>query len=179
MIARSLLFAALAASPLSASALDWHAGIGIAGELDGRINRLSGERVDGDEGKLFVVGATHASGFGIEAGYADLGRLRASGIADGGFDVDGELWTVGATYTVGDGPFRPYAKLGWFDREDSGTATTIAGPVAFRVDDDGLHAEVGARWRLGERFAVRGGYAWYDFDNGSEGSVQLLAELHF
>jgi hypothetical protein len=166
------------AAPLAAQSLHWHAGVGLAGELDGR-GPPAGRPLEAENAGTLLVGATHGSGFGVEAAYVDLGELVASNIADAGYEVDGELWSVGATYAIPLDAFEPYAKLGWFSRDEDGTQLTIAGPRPLRLDDDGVMGEVGLRWRASDAFALRLGYAHYDFEPDADGSAQLMAEWHF
>lgn len=168
----------LTSLPVAAQSLDWHVGLGVAAELDGRAPGFD-PQIDAEEAATLFVGATFENGFGFEAAYVDLGNITASGIADGGFDLDGELWSVGATYRIQLDQLEPYAKLGWFSREEDGVAITIAGPVPLSLDDDGLMGEVGLRWRITQPFALRLGYAWYDFEPDSDGSAQFAAEWHF
>jgi hypothetical protein len=171
------LAASIGATSLHGEPLSWHVGIAMGTAMDKR--GPYDFDADADNSRSVFAGATHASGFGVEATYADLGRLHAPGIADGGFDLDGELWSLGATWSLSTGVIDPYAKLGWFWREDDGIALGIAGPTPMRIHDDGVTAEVGGRWRAGDAFALRLGYAWYDFDTDSDGSALLAAEWHF
>ena len=166
------------ATPAAAQSWRWHAGLGLAGDLDGR-GPPGGFPVDAEHAATLFAGATHASGFGVEAAYLDLGRLVASNIADAGYDVDGELWSVGATYAIALDAFEPYAKLGWFSREEDGVGYSIAGPFPLRLDDDGWMGEAGLRWRATDAFALRLGYAHYDFAPDADGSAQLAAEWRF
>jgi hypothetical protein len=171
--------AAILAFPavVPAQSLDWHVGLGVSGELDGR--GPPGFDADADNGRHVVAGVRFENGFGVEAGYADLGELVSPGIADAGFALDGELWTVGATFGWRIERFEPYAKLGWFSREDDGVAISIVGPSPLTLSDDGVMAEVGLRWHVTEPFALRLGYAHYDFETDADGSALLLAEWHF
>jgi len=179
MKARALLVSALLLAPLSASAVDWHLGAGVAGDLDRRNGRISGADVDAENPYTLLGGATADTGFGIEAAWVDLRRLRTSNIADAGFTTSGDLWSLGATFAPNTGALQPYAKAGWFWREEDGTAITIAGPRRVDFDDDGFMAEVGGRWMMTDMFGLRLGYAHYEFDPKSDGSVQLVGEVHF
>lgn len=171
--------AMLAANAAMAQELDWHVGLGLASELDGRGPFDFGGSADAKNAGALFAGARWGSGFGVEAAYVDLGRLRHSAVADAGYDADGELWSVGATYSIRLDAIEPYAKLGWFSREEDGIAISIAGPRPLQLDDDGLTGEVGLRWRVTEPFALRLGYVWYDFEPDSDASAQLGAEWHF
>jgi len=169
----------LALIPFSASAVDWHLGIGAVAELDGRTPSIGGIKPDTQTAYTVVAGVELGQGFGIEVAGVDLGKARLSNIADAGYRVSGDLWSLGVTWSPDTGPVRPYAKLGWFTRDEKGSALTIAGPRRVDFSDDGLMAEVGGRWFVTDSFALRAGYAWYDFDRRSDGSVQVLAEVHF
>ncbi|GEM_PF-6292891 len=176
-----LIFASLvlAAAPVGAQSLDWYVGLGAAGKLDQRGLDGSPGKPDGETACTAYLGVSHASGFGAELAYVDLGRLRVDNLVDAGYRVDGELWSLGATYRIDLGDVEPFAKLGWFRRQDDGHASTLVGVHRFKVEDDGLAAELGVRWRATEALALRAGYAWYDFDGGRDGSVQVAAEWHF
>lgn len=167
------------AEQIAAQELSWHIGLGLASELDERAPTTAGGRVDAENAGTVFVGAAHASGFGGEMAYVDLGGASEAGIADGGYDLDGELWSLGVTYAVAFDALEPYAKLGWFTRNEDGVALTIAGPRPFGVDDDGLMGEVGLRWRVTEPVALRLGYVWYDFEPDADGSAQFAAEWRF
>jgi hypothetical protein len=170
---------ALFSLPLAAAAQspEWHVGLGAAGDLDGR--GPFDFDANAENGRTFLVGARWEHGFGVEAGYLDLGQILSPGIADAGFVLEGELWSVGVTWGWRFDRFEPYAKLGWFSREDDGIALSIAGPAPLTVSDDGVMAEAGLRWRVTEPFALRVGYTHYDFERRSDGSALLLAEWHF
>lgn len=179
MKATALVVCALLLSPLAAAAQDWHIGVGAAGELDQRNGRIGGADIDADNPYTVLGGLSWASGFGVEAAWVDLRDIEASNIADAGFRTDGDLWSLGATFAADTGALQPYAKAGWFWRSEDGSAITIAGPRRIDFDDDGVMAEVGGRWRINDSFALRAGYAWYDFDADSDGSVQVVGEMHF
>ena len=174
-----LLALPLLLASLPSFALDWHVGVGAAAELDGRGPTVAGVEPEAGTAWTLLAGARHRSGFGVELAWLDLGRLEVPGIADAGYRVDGSLFSAGVTYAPDTGPLQPYAKLGWFSRSEDGTALTIAGPRPFELDDDGVMAEVGGRWQFDAAWALRLGYAWYDFDDGADGSVQAVAELRF
>jgi len=174
-----LILSALLLAPLSATAQEWHLGVGAAGELDRRNGRIGGADIDADNPYTVLGGMTWDAGFGVEAAWVNLGDIESSNIADAGFETDGDLWSLGATFAPDTGTLQPYAKLGWFWRSEDGTAITIAGPRRVDFDDDGATAEVGGRWMINDMFALRAGYAWYDFDADSDGSVQVIGEVHF
>jgi opacity protein-like surface antigen len=179
---KSTLLAALAAAALlcatsaSAQELRWHAGLAVA---DGLEDRGPFDADHTDSTRSLFAGATFDGGFGIEVAYVDLQDIDSIGIADAGFHLEGELWSVGATYGRRVGAFTPYAKLGWFTRDEDGVSVGIAGPRPLSISDDGVTAEVGARWHLGDAFALRAGYAYYDFETGGDAHGLLGAEVHF
>jgi hypothetical protein len=176
---RCVALTALFISPIAAQAqsVDWHVGIGVTSELDGR--GPFDFDADAEDGRTVVVGARFDNGFGVEAAYVDLGQILSPGIADAGFVLDGELWSVGATWGRRIERLEPYAKLGWFSREDDGISISIIGPAPLTVSDDGFMAEAGLRWYVTDPFALRLACAHYDFERDSDGSAQLLAEWHF
>lgn len=175
---RPLAVLLLGLSPLSAVAADWHVGLGAVAELDNRTPRFGGVGVDTETAYSALGGLRFDNGFGVEASWVDLGRARVSAIADAGYEVDGDLLAVGLSWAPDTGALQPYAKLGWFDRSEDGTALTIAGPRPVSFDDNGVMAELGGRWFVSHRFALRAGYSWYDFDEESDGSALLAAEWH-
>lgn len=175
-VATALLLSSLS---FSAAAVDWHIGFGAAAELDDRNPTGGFNDTDTENATTAVAGVEVGQGFGVEASWVDLGEFTVNNVADAGFETDGDLWSLGLTWAPDTGALQPYAKLGWFSRSEDGTALTIAGPRRIDFDDDGVMGEVGGRWFVTESFALRAGYAWYDFDNDADGSVQLLAELHF
>lgn len=178
---RNLLLCALALVGVSSSAqaVDWHLGLGAADQLDDRNPAISADGPDAETAITAVAGVEVGQGFGVEASWVDLGEYRVANVADAGYESDGDLWSLGLTWAPDTGALQPYAKLGWFSRSEDGTGQSIAGPVRVDFDDDGLMGEIGGRWFVTESFALRAGYAWYDFEHDADGSVQLLAELHF
>jgi hypothetical protein len=171
----AILFAGLCCSEAKA---EFYAGFGAAGELPDRARGIT-DNADAETVRSALAGYNFTDTLGVEATYSDLGKLSLTGIADGGFRTDGDLWSVALTYSPDTGALRPYPKLGWFNRNESGRATTIAGPVPIDFDDDGPIAELGGRWFVNDSVAVRLGYAWYHFDRGSDGSVGAGIEWHF
>jgi opacity protein-like surface antigen len=178
---RHLALAAALVLPLAthAQSTDWHIGVGAVGAMDDRAPYDFNVDSDADNGATFVAGIRFDNGFGVEAGYVDLGNVVAIGIADAGFDLDGELWSVGATWGWRFDQLEPYVKLGWFTREEDGITIGIAGPTPVSFSDDGVMAEAGLRWHVTEPFALRLGYTHYDFEREADGAAQLLAEWHF
>ena len=174
-----LLLPLLALAPLSAHAVDWHVGAAAHDKLDGRTPSFGGSRVEADTGRSLFGGLRFDNGFGVEAAWLDLGDASQSAVADAGYAVDGSLWSVGLSFAPDIGPIQPYAKVGWFDRDEDGVFVGIAGPLPISYDDDGLMAEVGARWFATDAFALRAGYSWYDFEPDADGSFMLAAEWHF
>jgi opacity protein-like surface antigen len=174
------LIALLGLAVLSpAQAVDWHVGVGALDALEDRSLFEPRDGAKGESGVTAVAGLQFGRGFGIEAAWADLGELERSNLADAGYLTEGDLWSLGLTWTTQRGALRPYAKAGLFQREEEGSALTIAGPRRVSDDDSGWMAEAGARWHISDLFALRAGYAHYDFDRGGDGSVQVVAELHF
>ena len=178
---RAVVAVLLVAATLShpAHAVDWHLGIGAAAELDGRTPDVGDLEPDAETARALVAGLAVGTGFGLEAGWVDLGEASVSAVADAGYRVDGDLWSLGLTWTADTGALQPYAKLGWFSRSESGQALTIVGTTPVDFDDDGVMAELGGRWFITDQFALRAGYTWYDFEPDADGSIGLLAELHF
>lgn len=169
----------LASMSTSAQAAEWYLGVGAVAELDDRTPNFGSFEPDTETARTLLAGFGLGNDFAIEASYVDLGDAVISPVADAGYAVDGELWTAGVVWSPDTGPLRPYAKLGWFSRSEDGQSLTIAGPSPIDFDDDGLMAELGGRWFITDAFALRAGYARYDFDRDADGSVQVAAELHF
>lgn len=179
MLQRSLitLLGLVALSP--AQAIDWHVGVGAFDALEDRALFEPRDGAQGETAVTAVAGLQFGRGFGIEAAWADLGELERSNIADAGYLTEGDLWSLGLTWTTQSGALRPYGKAGLFQREEEGSTLTIIGPRRVSDEDSGWMAEAGARWHISDLFALRAGYAHYDFNGKGDGSVQLVAELHF
>lgn len=175
----ALLAMALSVISLPAAALDWHVGVGVGTKLDGRTGDIPGADKHSDTPKLLLGGVTFKNDFGVEASWVDLGDISTTGLADVGYDVGGDLWTLAATWSPDTGALRPFAKLGWFNRNEDGTSLTVGSPMPASYHDSGVTAELGGRWFINDTFALRGGYAWYDFDHHSDGNVQAALELRF
>ncbi len=118
--------------------------------------------------------------WGIEVSYSDLGTSEVSGIADGGFRVDGDLATLGLVYNMPlNDNFSLLAGVGGFDLSEDGTAFTIAGPQRLNLDDSGVYIEVGARYRFNGPIAIRASYQWFDFERDTDGIPTIGAEFNF
>lgn len=179
LIVASLLLAAVGAASADSGA---YVGLRAGSEMDSRFNHSANVNADTPFG--IYGGWNFNDHWGLELGYTDLGRTTAPGIADFGFDIDGKLLTGGLNYrhSVSEN-VDLFGGVGLFDLNEDGTATTIAGPIAFNNDDNGLYAEVGGRYHFNERLALRASYQWFDFGStaadDSDGTLMLGLELDF
>lgn len=162
-----------------ATAASFYGGGAVGVELDGRYGDLP-STLDTDNTAKVFVGWQLADGWSVEAAWHDLGDAAVAPIADFGFDTSTDGFSFGARYVAQiDSPVQPFAKVGYFFFNEDGETISIAGPRRFDEDDRGLMAEVGGLWMVNDTFGVRAGYEWFDFDNGSDGALNLGAEIHF
>jgi hypothetical protein len=126
-------------------------------------NRFEGvPEVDSDDPLSLYGGWNFSEHWGMEFSYIDLGDTSAPGLTDFGIDVDGYIATGGVTFRQPIAEqFDLFAGLGLFAIREDGTALTFGGPVAIENDDEGVYAEVGARFHFNDNFALRGSYQWF------------------
>ena len=174
----TLLLAALAAP---AHADTFYIGAGYGESFD----RVDDPLIDFDESWKAYGGFQFADNFAVELAYHDFGDASSPPVADFGVDTETDGFSVGALYVHDFGRFHPFAKLGFYRADTEGTITTIAGPTFVDASDNGVMAEIGARFDVTERFAVRAGYEWFDFDDdtfandGAEGAFNAAVEFRF
>jgi hypothetical protein len=180
-ISRWLWAAALVAS-VPAYAVDGYVGIGATqapGEDEFRPALGVTAREDNDPFSRIFGGVWINENFAIEGAWHDFGRSTLGPFTDFGFDVESDGWSLGVLYEYGDAAWAPYSKIGWFSADIDGEIITIAGPVAVHDSDDGLMLEGGVRWTPNDRFSLRGGYEWFDFNGGGDGGLTIAAQFSF
>ncbi|HWT15665.1 MAG TPA: outer membrane beta-barrel protein [Patescibacteria group bacterium] len=175
------LIAALAAS-LPAHAVDAYLGAGVTqapAEDEFRVGPGASFEEDNDPFARFFGGVWINENFAVEAAYHDFGRSQLRGLADVGYDLEADGWSLGVVYEYGDAVWAPYTKIGYFSADIEGEITTIAGPQRINDSDDGLMLEGGVRWTPNDRFSLRGGYEWFDFNDGGDGGLTIAAQISF
>ena len=148
------------------------------------------DEFDLDASWRILAGWKFTDSLAIEASYHDFGD--ASGavspcetLCTPDIPVDirasSDAWTLRATYLFGDQQWQPFAALGWTWRNTDGSVRGLGSGVRVGFDDsdDGLSAELGARVRLAGGFSLRAGYEWFDFENASDGALNVGAEYSF
>ena len=173
----SCLLLALAAP---AHAIDVYAGATAGQDLDGRFDDAPGE-VDADSTWKVYGGLAFAPGWSLELAYHDFGDASCcgGGISDFGFDADTDGFSAGIVYRLDLERWHPFAKLGYFGADTEGELVTVAGPRDFDESENGAMGELGATFDVSDRFALRAGYEWFDFDGGSDGAFNAGAEVRF
>jgi|CXWL01.1.fsa_nt_gi opacity protein-like surface antigen len=91
-----------------------------------------------------------------------------------------DAWSLRLAYRFGQDRWQPFAALGWiWSDSDIHTEFHSGYPIVpYSTRDDGYSAELGVRYLLGAGFALRGGYEWFDLDDG-DGAFNLGAEYAF
>ena len=175
----SPLFLALAlVASVPAYAADAYVGVGISQAPDGSRPGANND-VDTDPYARLYGGMYVSQGLSVELAYHDFGRAKFDGVADFGFDVDTKGWSAGVRYEYGDAAWAPYTKIGYFTADTTGTETTILGPHRIDESQNGVMIEGGVRWTPNDKFSLRGGYEWFDFDGGGQEGLTIAAEFAF
>ena len=177
-----LLFVAALAASLPAHAVDAYLGAGITQAPDEEEVRVGPGVVlkeDNDAFSRFFGGVWINENFAVEAAYHDFGRSQLRGLADVGYDLEADGWSLGVVYEYGDAAWAPYTKIGYFSADIDGEFTTIAGSERVSESDDGLMLEAGVRWTPNDTFSLRGGYEWFDFQDGGDGGLTIAAQISF
>lgn len=165
---------------LAASKLPWYFGLRFGDDMDKRLPTSGGGALDSERPLGATFGYNFREHFAVEGSISDLGRSELTGIADGGFALEGNVFTVGivAQTDVAD-RFSVFGGIGGFRLQEDGTANTIAGSRRFDIDQSGFYVEGGARFKLNDIVHIRGSYQWFDFDQDSDGTPWLGAEVSF
>ena len=172
ILSRTLLAVLVGASAFGAQAADkgFHVGAGVG-------QSLVDEAGYDDEDTAFSVfgGYQFNRWFGLEGGYADLGKLETSGI---GRDIEASSVYLTAVGTVPfTDTFSGYAKAG-FQRWDLDTA--LPG-VTGTTDDNGTDPVygVGLQYRLNDKVALRGEYSRFEVEDADLDLAQLQVRYDF
>ena len=177
-----LLFAAALAASLPAHAVDAYLGAGVTQAPDENEVRVGpGARFeeDNDPYARFFGGVWINENFAVEAAYHDFGQRKLGPYTDFGYDLEADGWSLGVVYEYGDAAWAPYTKIGYYTADIDGEITTIAGSQRISESDDGLMLEAGVRWTPNDRFSLRGGYEWFDFEEGGDGGLTIAAQFSF
>lgn len=143
-------------------------GIYVGGGIGSASTGISG--YDNSTQTYQFFGGARSEGFGVELGYVDLGKLKASGSSSNYFTVDGvRLTALGEIFLSKD--IFGYGSFGFYNwnldanggSDDSGTSVTYG---------------VGLRVNLASQFFARGG--WERYSNiGDEKSDLLTLNLGY
>ena len=70
---------------------------------------------------------------------------------------------------------------GWTWSQNDGKVSGLGSGVrvGFSDEDDGFSAEIGMRLRIGDAFALRAGYEWFDLQLAGEGAFNIGGEYFF
>jgi hypothetical protein len=176
------LLICLALAPIGAAHADdtrFYGGVALGTELDGRYGDLPAD-LDADHVAKFYFGWRFAEDFSVDATWHELGDARVEPITDFGFDTGTDGWSIGLRYVAPvDFAVQPFARVGYFSFDENGETIGIAGPRDFEADDQGLTVEVGALFPINDRFVLRAGYEWFDFDGDADGSFNAGGEIRF
>lgn len=112
--------------------------------------------------------------FGLEAGYADFGKLQAD-VAASDLEADAAYLTAVASVPVTD-KFSAYAKAG-FQRWNLDAPVTTVGTV----DDSGTDPTygVGVQYRFNDAFALRGEYSRFEIEDADLDLAQVQLRYDF
>jgi OOP family OmpA-OmpF porin len=143
----------------SAQAADWYVGGSLGQASFKKVDVPAGVSADTkDTGYKLLVGAQISPNFAVEGGYADLGKLKATG-TDGESLVDGNIKNSGLFVdAVGKLPLAAdwgvFGKLGLYDSKSKlgGTFSGADGSNSLL----GLKFGVGAEYMVTKTIAVRG-----------------------
>lgn len=172
MLSRTFAAVLIGTAAFGAQAADkgFYAGAGVG-------QSLVDEGSYDDEDTAFSVfgGYQFNRWFGLEGGYADLGKLESSGV---GRDLEASSVYLTAVGTV---PFTEkfsgYAKAG-FQRWDLDTA--LPG-VTGTTDDNGTDPiyGVGLQYRFNDKVALRGEYSRFEIEDADVDLAQLQVRYDF
>ena len=89
----------------AASKLPWYFGLRFGDDMDKRLPTSGGGALDSERPLGATFGYNFREHFAVEGSISDLGRSELTGIADGGFALEGNVFTVGivAQTEVNDG----------------------------------------------------------------------------
>jgi OmpA-OmpF porin, OOP family len=169
----------LAAAAAHAETGDFHAGLRFGNSME---NRLPQNFSNIDSKTPFGVTGTYefTDTFGVEVGFADLGKSKVLAVADAGFDLSGSLWTIGGTAQVPlNARFSALVGLGYFKLNEDGSSQTLIGPRRLDNSGSGAYVELGGRFAINDQFGARLSYQHFNFDNGSDGTPWLGLEARF
>lgn len=172
LLSTLLLSATLGAAAFAANAQDkgFYAGAGVG-------QSFVDEGAYDDEDTAFTVfgGYQFNRYFGLEAGYADFGKIEPD-VAGPAFEGDSAYLTAVGTLPITD-KFSAYAKAGlhrW------NVDTSLPG-VTGNNDDSGSDPTygVGAQYRFTDRVALRGEYSRFEVEDVDADLAQLQVRFDF
>jgi opacity protein-like surface antigen len=91
-----------------------------------------------------------------------------------------DAWSLRAAWRLGKQRWQPFAAAGWTWSNSDGRVSGLGSGtrVGFSADDNGFSAELGMRVLLGDAFALRAGYEWFDLD-AADGAFNIGGEFTF
>lgn len=95
-------------------------------------------------------------------------------------EFSSEAWSLRAAWRLGTQRWQPFVAAGWTWSNTDGHVRGLGSGtgVGYSDSDNGFSAELGMRVLLGESFALRAGYEWFDLD-ASDGAFNLGGEFTF
>lgn len=145
---------------------------------------------ESDQGWRIHAGWQFAEQWSVEASYHDLGTVLATFRPCPGpcvpyifveREYQTDAWSVRMAWRLGDQRWQPFATAGWTWSHNDGRVSGLGSGVrvGFSDKDDGFSAEIGMRVRIGDAFALRAGYEWFDLELAGEGAFNIGGEYFF
>ncbi len=172
LLSSALLAAVLGASALSAQAADkgFYAGAGVG-------QSFVDEQAYDDEDTAFSVfgGYQFNRYFGLEAGYADFGKIEPQG-AGRALEADTAYLTAVGTLPITE-KFSAYAKAGFHAWNLDDAIPGLTGTN----DDSGTDPTygVGVQYRLTDQVALRGEYSRFEIEDLDQDLAQVQVRFDF
>ncbi|MBF6023129.1 outer membrane beta-barrel protein [Lysobacter niastensis] len=172
LLSSALLAAVLGASALSAQAADkgFYAGAGVG-------QSFVDEQAYDDEDTAFSVfgGYQFNRYFGLEAGYADFGKIEPQG-AGRALEADSAYLTAVGTLPITE-KFSAYAKAGFHAWNLDDAIPGLTGTN----DDSGTDPTygVGVQYRLTDQVALRGEYSRFEIEDLDQDLAQVQVRFDF
>ncbi len=145
--------------------------------------------LDTDESWRIHAGWQFHENWAVEASYHDFGT------ASGDFrpcrevcipdipvsrEFSTDAWSLRAAWRVGDQRWQPFAAAGWTWSNTDGSVRGLGSGtrVGYSDSDNGFSVELGIRLLVGESFALRAGYEWFDLE-ASDAAFNIGGEFIF
>jgi OOP family OmpA-OmpF porin len=172
LISSLLLAATLGAAAFGASAQDhgFYAGAGV-----GQSNVNEGTYDDNDTGFSVFGGYQFNRYFGLEAGYADFGKIEPD-VAGPSLEADSVYLTAVGSLPITD-KFSAYAKAGFHRWNLNDPLPLLTG----KTDDSGTDPTygVGVQYRFNDKVALRGEYSRFETGDANLDLAQVQVRYDF